>query len=147
MPPEAEVSYPTATQQDHDVGDRYRWWPARRQACASTAIQKPCDRQRVGTGGAPRLHRTYIGKLEADGMIHRQGDGFPLYQSGVAYLRYLRRERRQSPRSEADAAHVAAMTASFRERCNLLMLLPKGNRFIVSSLNCSILRLRRNKQF
>src|SRR5215813_9017995 len=52
--------------------------------------------------------RAYIGKLEADGVIQRQGDGFPLDQSRVAYLRYLRRERRQSPRSEADADHVKA---------------------------------------
>jgi hypothetical protein len=37
--------------------------------------------------------RTYTGKLEADGVILRQGDGFPLDQSRVAYLRYLRRER------------------------------------------------------
>ena len=42
--------------------------------------------------------RTYVGKLEAEGVIQRQGDGFPLDQSRVAYLRYLRRERRQSPR-------------------------------------------------
>jgi hypothetical protein len=47
--------------------------------------------------------RAYIGKLEAEGVIQRQGDGFPLDQNRVAYLRYLRRERRQSPRSEADA--------------------------------------------
>jgi hypothetical protein len=47
--------------------------------------------------------RTYIGKLEAEGVIRRQGDGFPLDQSRVAYLRFLRREKRQSPRSEADA--------------------------------------------
>jgi hypothetical protein len=47
--------------------------------------------------------RTYIGKLEAEGVIQRQGDGFPLDRSRVAYLRYLRRERQQSPRSEADA--------------------------------------------
>ena len=54
--------------------------------------------------------RTYIGKLEADGVIQRQGDGFPLDQSRVAYLRYLRRERRQSPRSEADAGHAKVKT-------------------------------------
>jgi hypothetical protein len=46
--------------------------------------------------------RTYIGKLEAEGVIQRQGDGFPIDQSRVGYLRYLRRERRQSPRSEAE---------------------------------------------
>ena len=54
--------------------------------------------------------RTYIGKLEAEGVIQRQGDGLPLDQNRVAYLRYLRRERQQSPRNEADAAHVAAKT-------------------------------------
>jgi phage terminase Nu1 subunit (DNA packaging protein) len=54
--------------------------------------------------------RTYIDKLEAEGVIQRQGDGFPLDQSRVAYLRYLRRERRQSPRSEAAADHVKVKT-------------------------------------
>ena len=29
--------------------------------------------------------RTYIGKLEAEGVIQRRGDGFPLDQSRVAY--------------------------------------------------------------
>ena len=58
--------------------------------------------------------RTYVGKLEAEGVIQRQGDGFPLDQSRVAYLRYLRRERQQSPRTEADAAHVTVKT----ECCN-----------------------------
>jgi hypothetical protein len=47
--------------------------------------------------------RTYIGKLEAEGVILRQGDGLSLDRSRVAYLRYLRRERQQSPRVEADA--------------------------------------------
>jgi hypothetical protein len=54
--------------------------------------------------------RSYIGKLEAKGVIQRQGDGFPLDQSRVAYLRYLRREHRRSPRTEADAAHAKAKT-------------------------------------
>ena len=36
-------------------------------------------------------------------MLQRQGDGFPLDQSRVAYLRFPpRRERKQLPRSEAD---------------------------------------------
>jgi hypothetical protein len=30
--------------------------------------------------------RTYITKLEAEGVLQRQGDGFPLDQSRVAYL-------------------------------------------------------------
>ena len=67
--------------------------PVRRQACLSTAIQKARDRQRVGTGAHLDCTRQYIGKLEADGVIQRQGDGFLLDQSRVAYLRYLRRER------------------------------------------------------
>jgi hypothetical protein len=60
--------------------------------------------------------RTYIGKLEAEGVIQRQGDGFPLDQSRVAYLRYLRRERQQSPRAAADAEHAAAKAALLRLR-------------------------------
>jgi hypothetical protein len=54
--------------------------------------------------------RTYLHKLEADGVIQRQGDGFPLDASRVAYLRFLRRERKQSPRSQADAEFTAAKT-------------------------------------
>jgi hypothetical protein len=60
--------------------------------------------------------RTYIGKLEAEGVIQRQGGGFPLDQSRVAYLRYLRRERQQSPRGEADADHVKAKTEMLQLR-------------------------------
>ena len=75
---------------------------------------RPCDGQRVGTGVTPC--RTYIGKLEAEGVIQRQGDGFPLDQSRVVYLRYLRRERRQTPRGEADADHVRAKTEMLQLR-------------------------------
>ena len=60
--------------------------------------------------------RTYVGKLEGEGVIQRQGDGFPLDQCRVAYLRYLRRGRRQSPRIEADAAHVALKTEMLQLR-------------------------------
>jgi hypothetical protein len=60
--------------------------------------------------------RAYVGKLEAEGVIQRQGDGFSLDQSRVAYLRYLRRERRQSPRSEADADHVKIKTEMLQMR-------------------------------
>jgi hypothetical protein len=49
-------------------------------------------------------------------VIQRQGDGFPLDHSRVAYLRYLRRERQQSPRTEADAAHVAVKTEMLQLR-------------------------------
>ena len=58
--------------------------------------------------------RTYIGKLEAEGVIQRQGDGFPLDQSRVAYLRYLRRERQQSPRAAADPENASAKAALLR---------------------------------
>ena len=60
--------------------------------------------------------RTYIGKLEAEGVIQRQGGGFPLDQSRVAYPRYLRRERQHSPRSEADADHVKVKTEMLQLR-------------------------------
>jgi hypothetical protein len=88
-------------------------------------VAKPVPRPRsrnaeTVSASALALHldctRTYIGKLEAEGVIQMQGDGFPLDQSRVAYLRYLRRERRQSPRSEADAAHVAVKTEMLQLR-------------------------------
>jgi hypothetical protein len=60
--------------------------------------------------------RTYIGKLEAEGVIQRQRGGFPLDQSRVAYPRYLRRERQQSPRNEADADHVKVKTEMLQLR-------------------------------
>jgi hypothetical protein len=60
--------------------------------------------------------RTYIGKLDADGMIQRQRGGFPLDQSRVAYLRYLRREHRYSPPSQADADHVKVKTEMLQMR-------------------------------
>jgi len=60
--------------------------------------------------------RAYLGKLEAEGVIQRQGDGFSLDQSRIAYLRHLRRERRQSPRGEADAEHALAKAALLRIR-------------------------------
>jgi hypothetical protein len=62
--------------------------------------------------------RTYIGKLEAEGELHRapDGSGFLLDQSRVVYLRYLRRERRQSPRSEADADFQRAKSELIRIR-------------------------------
>ena len=49
-------------------------------------------------------------------MTQRQGDRFPLDQSRVAYLRYLRRERQQSPRAAADVEHVSAKAALLRIR-------------------------------
>ena len=56
--------------------------------------------------------RTYIGKLEAEGVIQRQD---ALDQSR-GHLRYLRRERQQSPRSEADADHVKVKTEMLQLR-------------------------------
>jgi phage terminase Nu1 subunit (DNA packaging protein) len=49
-------------------------------------------------------------------VIQRQGDGFPLDRSRVAYLRFLRRERQQSPRSEADADFQRAKAELIRLR-------------------------------
>lgn len=52
----------------------------------------------------------YLTKLESEGVLHRDGGGFDIDASRVAYLRYLRRERRQSPRGEAAAAFQRAKT-------------------------------------
>jgi hypothetical protein len=49
-------------------------------------------------------------------VIQRRGESFPIDQSRVAYLRYLRREHRRSPRTEADVAHVAAKTEMLQLR-------------------------------
>jgi hypothetical protein len=51
-----------------------------------------------------------------EGVIQRQGHGFLLDQSRVAYLRFLRRERQQSPRTEADADHVKVKTEMLQLR-------------------------------
>jgi hypothetical protein len=92
-------------------------------AIARPPVAKPVSRPRsrkpaTASASALALHldcsRTSIGKLEAEGVIQRHG--FPLDQSRVAYLRYLRRERRQSPRSEADADHVKVKTEMLRLR-------------------------------
>src|SRR5258705_11332620 len=92
---------------------------------ARSSVAKPVSRPRsrkpvTVSASAMAAHldcsRTYIGKLEAEGVIQRQGDGFPLDPSRVAYLRYLRRERQQSPRAAADAEHAAAKAALLRLR-------------------------------
>ena len=57
-----------------------------------------------------------LDNLEAKGVIQRQGEGFPLDQSRVVYLRYLRRDRQQSPRAEADANHVKVKTEMLQLR-------------------------------
>src|SRR5260370_36618531 len=89
------------------------------------SVAKPVSRRRSAkpatvSASALALHldcsRTYIGKLEAEGVIQRHGDGFSLDQSRVAYLRYLRREHRRSRRVEADAAHVAVKTEMLQLR-------------------------------
>ena len=49
-------------------------------------------------------------------MIQRQGDGFPLDQSRIAYIHFLRRERKLSPRGEAEAEHALAKAALLRIR-------------------------------
>ena len=88
-------------------------------------VAKPVSRPRsrkpaTVSASALALHvdcsRTYIDKLEAEGVIQREGDGFLLDQSRVAYLRYLRRERRQSPRSEADTDFQRAKSELIRLR-------------------------------
>jgi hypothetical protein len=55
----------------------------------TVAADPPPVAEPVGvSASALTLHldcsRTYIGKLEADGVIQRQGDSFPLDQSRVA---------------------------------------------------------------
>jgi hypothetical protein len=60
--------------------------------------------------------RAYV--VGGEGVLHRapDGSGFPLDQNRVAYLRYSRRERRQSPRGEADADFQRAKSELIRLR-------------------------------
>jgi hypothetical protein len=83
------VSYPTATQRDRNTKAETVTIDHQRVAKLSTAIQKARDRQRSSIAAGPTS-----ASLEDDGVIQRQGDGFPLDQNRVAYLRFLRRERR-----------------------------------------------------
>src|SRR3954467_8154968 len=88
----------------------------------TAALHSPfvCGGPATVSASALALHldcsRAYIGKLEAEGVIQRQGDGFTLDASRVAYLRFLRRERRQSPRGEADADFQRAKAELIRFR-------------------------------
>ncbi|MET4482356.1 hypothetical protein [Bradyrhizobium sp. F1.13.3] len=70
--------------------------------------------------------RTYTGKREAEGVIQQQAGRLQLDLSRVAYLRHLRRERRQSRRTEADADHVKVKTEVLQLR------LMQGRRELVS---------------
>ena len=59
---------------------------------------------------------TYITNLDAEGVLHRGPDGFALDQSRIVYLRSLRRERKLSPRGEADADFQNAKAEFIRLR-------------------------------
>jgi hypothetical protein len=134
MPPKAEVHWgcgrETAFHADAAIGVSCRdatgmTLLTETVAIARPPVAKPVPRPRsrkpaTVSASALALHvdcsRTYIDKLEAEGVIQREGDGFLLDQSRVAYLRYLRRERRQSPRGEADADLQRAKSELIRPR-------------------------------
>ena len=68
--------------------------PIDRPPAARAAVSRRRSRRPAAvSASALALHldcsRAYIGKLEAEGVIQRHGDGFPLDQSRVAYLRKL----------------------------------------------------------
>jgi len=88
------------------------------------SVAKPVSRPRsrkpaTVSASAMALHldcsRTYIGKLEAEGVIQRQGDGFLLDQCRVAYPTLAARAAANS-RSEADADHVKVKTEMLQLR-------------------------------
>jgi hypothetical protein len=101
----------------HSLHREMRMTETERPSVART-VSRP--RSRTVSASALALHldcsRTYIGKLEAEGVIQRQGEGFPLDQNRVAYLRFLRREKQQSPRGEADADFQRAKAELLRLR-------------------------------
>jgi hypothetical protein len=90
-------------------------------------VAKPVSRRRSATVSASALRCTSIaaGPTSASSKPRAcctDGSGFPLDQSRVAYLRYLRRERQQSPRAAADAKHAEAKTELLQIRIDHLFL-------------------------
>jgi hypothetical protein len=82
-----------------------------------TTADRPPVAEAAATVSAPALaahidcSRAYIDKLEADGVIRRQGDGFPLDQQGQ---RADRRDRRCHTNRIVEPA--CAMRAAWRSR-------------------------------
>jgi hypothetical protein len=54
--------------------------------------------------------RAYVGKLESEGVVRRTTDGYPLDEARVSYIRFLRRNRKRTPRHDADAKYARAKT-------------------------------------
>ena len=54
--------------------------------------------------------RAYVGKLESEGVVRRTTDGYPLDEARVSYIRFLRRNRKRTPRHDADAEYTRAKT-------------------------------------
>jgi len=54
--------------------------------------------------------RAYVGKLESEGVVRRTTDGYPLDEARVSYIRFLRRDRKRTPRHDADAKYTRAKT-------------------------------------
>ena len=92
-------------------------------AIVRPSVAKPFSRRRSAkpatvSASALALHldcsRSYIAKLEAEGVLHRapDGSGFPLDQRRVAYLRFLRRERRQF-------SHLLGFSTDFKSPASL----------------------------
>ena len=88
------------------------------------SVAKPVSRPRsrkpaTVSASAMALHldcsRTYIGKLEAEGVIQRQATGSRSIRA-ASRTRHLRRERQQTSRSEADADHVKVKTEMLQLR-------------------------------
>jgi hypothetical protein len=115
MPPEAEVSYPAATQQERPMTGAIANDPL------PVASRQRSSKPSAISASALALHldltRQRICVLADEQVFERLPDGgFDLDASRVAYIRFLRRERQRSPRSEADAAHLAVKTELLKVR-------------------------------
>ena len=86
--------------------------PVPRRRSAKTATVSPSAMARH-----PDCSRTCIAKLEAEDVIRRRGEGFPLGQGRVVNLRCLRCERRQSLWSAAASEFTAARQGEDRCSC------------------------------
>jgi len=74
-----------------------------RKTAGANGRHKPFTVSRSALASHLDVGPTQISRLETDGILRRENGGYPLDASRIAYIRHLRRARRQiSPRGEID---------------------------------------------
>jgi hypothetical protein len=116
LPPEAEVSYPAATQQEtNTMTEIVTQGSAPRRAKSRTAADDVVSANGLATHLG--MTRQNVARLTAEAVIEQRSDGrYDQTASRLRYIRHLRAEHRRSPKVEADAAHAMAKTEMLQLR-------------------------------